>query len=322
VGLTRAKTNLYLSWAKNYGGQRLKKPSLFLQETKLVPVEKINQATGKVVFTKPRTNPKKVVYKDLPTSYSYSAIAQFLSCPLDYKYRYYLRLPMPGSASLSFGATIHKVLQEYWEAYRNLLNSPQQDLFRTDQTKVELPPFHLLEQLYEKNWIDDWYENKGQKEKFRQMGREILKTFYHSTSANPARPKHIESSFKLELGPAKYHFTGKIDRADAGSTGLDIIDYKTGRPPAGDKPGNIDQLRIYQWAAQDYLHEKVNSLCYWYLGSNEIRTIPLASSEEIDKLKSSLLGTIEDIRHAITYDLFSDLHRKSKQHDCNFADLL
>ncbi len=322
VALTRAKTNLYLSWAKDYGGQRLKKPSLFLQETKLVPVEKVNQATGKVVFTKPRTNPKKVVYKDLPTAYSYSAIAQFLNCPLDYKYRYYLRLPMPGSASLSFGSTIHKVLQEYWETYRNLLNSPQQDLFYTDPAKVELPPFHLLEQLYEKNWIDDWYESKGQKEKFRQMGGEILKTFYNATVTNPPRPKHIESPFKLELGPEKYHFTGKIDRADAGEEGLDIIDYKTGRPPSGDKPGNIDQLRIYQWAAQDYLHEKVNSLGYWYLGSNEVRTIPLASDEEIDKLKSSLLQTIEDIRHAITYDLFSDLHKKSKQHDCSFADLL
>ena len=89
------KAIYHLSWAKDYGGQRQKKPSLFLQETKLVPTEKVNTATGKVIFTKPRRSNRDVVYKDLPTSYSYSAIAQFLNCPLDYKYRYYLRLPMP-----------------------------------------------------------------------------------------------------------------------------------------------------------------------------------------------------------------------------------
>ena len=52
VAITRAKTNLYLTWAKDYGGTREKKPSLFLVECGLVPSEKINKATGKVVFTK------------------------------------------------------------------------------------------------------------------------------------------------------------------------------------------------------------------------------------------------------------------------------
>jgi hypothetical protein len=28
------------------------------------------------------------------------------------------------------------------------------------------------------------------------------------------------------------------------------------------------------------------------------------------------------IRHAIKYDLFADLHKKAKQHQCNFADTL
>jgi DNA helicase II / ATP-dependent DNA helicase PcrA len=51
VALTRAKTNLFLTWAKDYGGKNLKKPSLFLQETNLVPSEKVNKATGKVIFT-------------------------------------------------------------------------------------------------------------------------------------------------------------------------------------------------------------------------------------------------------------------------------
>ena len=330
VAVTRAKTNLYLSWARDYGGQRAKKPSLFLQETKLVPAEKASQATGKVDFSKPRSRKaKEVVYKDLPDSYSYSAISQFLNCPLDYKYRYYLRLPMPGTPQLSFGVTMHAVFQKYMETYRNLLDSPQQDLFGPGAGRApELPPFKLLEELYEKEWVDDWYQDKGQKESFRKLGRELLQNFYEKTAAQhaaqqlPPRPKYIETSFKMELGPEKYHFTGKIDRADATANGLAIIDYKTGSPPKGGKPGDIDQLRVYQWAAQDYLHEKVESLSYWYVGPNELRADPLASAEEIEKLKERLLKTIEDIREAITYDKFAELHKKSKQHQCNYADLL
>lgn len=322
VALTRAKSHLYLSWAKDYGGQRQKKPSQFLLETKLVPSDKINLATGKVVFNRPRSNSKKIIYKDLPTSFSYSAINQFLNCPLDYKYRYYLRLPLPGSPQLSFGLTIHAVFQKYLEHYRNLLNAPQQDLFQTTPANVELPPLKFLEELYEKNWLDDWYHSKSQKETYRQKGREILKRFYEATVADIPQPKFIETPFRMELGPNKYHFTGKIDRADSGAAGLRILDYKTGQPPKGDKAGDIDQLRIYQWAAQEYLRQPVESLTYWYVDPGELRSVPLASDEEINHLKDNLLQTVEEIREAITYDKFNSLHKKTKQHECNFAALL
>jgi RecB family exonuclease len=247
---------------------------------------------------------------------------QFLNCPLDYKYRYYLRLPMPGGAALSFGSTIHAVFEEYMEIYRNSLHSPQRDLFDKTAKKAELPPFELLEHLYEKNWIDDWYQSKAQKNEYKKKGREILKNFYDATILNPPVPKYIETPFKLEIGDEKHHFTGKIDRADnASGDSIDIMDYKTGKPPKG-KAGDLDQLRIYQWAAEEYLHEKVNSLCYWYVDSNESSNVPIATPQEIDKLKSDLLETIEKIRHTITYDLFAELHRKTKQHSCDFAEYL
>ena len=75
VGLTRAKSQLYFSWAKDYGGAKTKKPSLFLQETKLVPGEITSQATGKVFFS---TNPKKdVVFKILPDKFSFLLLKRF-----------------------------------------------------------------------------------------------------------------------------------------------------------------------------------------------------------------------------------------------------
>ncbi len=321
VAITRAKTNLFLSWGRDYGGSKLKKPSVFLQETNLVPSEKVNTATGKVVFTKPKGNPKKVAYKQLPTSFSYSAITQFLNCPLDYKYRYYLRLPMPGAPQLSFGVTMHATFQKFMEQYLAAAQSPQQDLF-SGEAKLALPTMDTLESLYSLCWVDEWYENPAQKELFRKKGRDFLKIFYDQTTKTKPQPKYIEKFFQMKLkdGKDEFSFVGKIDRADEGKAGLDIIDYKTGKVPS--KKGNIDQLRVYQWAAEEYFQEKVESLCYWYLDGNETISVPLGTPEEINKLKSSMLETIKEIRHAIKYDLFADLHKKTKQHQCNFADTL
>ncbi|HEX3095790.1 MAG TPA: UvrD-helicase domain-containing protein [Patescibacteria group bacterium] len=330
VALTRAKTHLYLTWGLDYGGAKYKKPSIFLTETNMVPSDNITKATGKVVFAPPKGKPRKVVYKILPENFSFSQISTFLQCPQEYKYRYYLRLPIPGNHHLSFGSTIHTVLQKYMEEYLRRTSAPQQDLF-TKEAVVELPPESLLLELYEKEWLDDWYETKEQKEKYRARGVQILHSFYERTSnlaksKDPAvklAPKLIEESFSLKLGASdQYTFNGKIDRADSGEKGLQIIDYKTSeKVPSKTAGGDVDQLRIYQWAADEYFHEPVENLQYWYLYPNETVAVPLAKPEQIQELKDKLLATIEEIRDAVKYDKFALLHKKSKRHNCNYEDL-
>lgn len=323
VALTRAKTQLYLSWSKDYGGSRAKKPSLFLTETGLVPAETSFRSTGKVVFSKPKGKSKKIVYRQLPDKFSFSQISTFEKCPLEYKYAYYLRLPMKGSHYLSFGSTIHTVLERYLEKYQLNLSLPQQDLF-SKETKVELPPEKLLYELYESEWIDDWYKSKEQKEQYKARGASILKTFYEKTIHNPPQPKLIEQPFTLKLGKnGEYLFNGKVDRADTTENGIIIIDYKTSeKAPTKHGAEDIDQLRIYQWAAQDFFHLPVSGLMYWYLVPNELIPIKLASGEEITKLKSKITASIEKIREAVKYDLFAELHKKSSKHDCKYLDLL
>ena len=324
VALTRAKTHLYLSWAKDYGGSRVKKPSLFLTESGLVPTETAHKATGKVVLTeKPNKPARQVVYKQLPDKFSFSQIACFLQCPLEYKYRYYLRLPLPGSHYFSFGSTIHAVLQHYLEAYQHSLSNLQPDLFEK-QTKSELPPEKLLLELFDREWIDDWYKNKTQKEQYKKRGKEILKTFYQYSKDNLPNPKLIEQPFTLKLGDKQqYLFNGKIDRADNSEDGLVLIDYKTSEKVPSKTAGNdVDQLRIYQLACRDFFEQPVSKLQYWYLVPNQIVDVPLAKEQDFEKLITKLTDTIEQIREAVQYDLFSESHKKASRHDCQYLDLL
>ncbi len=317
VAMTRAKQRLYFSWAKDYGGAKQKKPSVFLEEAGLIPGIKQSKATGAVVFNKPTENPKKQVYKVFPTSFSYSDINTFLKCPLEYKYKNYLKLPLPGAAPLSFGITIHCVLQQYLEEYKRKLTAPQLDLFGSPATP-KLPAFERLEELYGKLWVDEWYQDKSQKSFYQKKGTDLLKTFYDATKANPPYPLFLEKSFKLKLGTS--NFVGKIDRADRGPEGVVIIDYKTGQVPSAKKDLDVDQLRIYQWAAEESLGQKVHSLCYWYLETNEYKYMPLATKDELMSLQEKLQTTIAKIIDTIKYDKFAELHTKSSQHVCGFKD--
>jgi DNA helicase-2/ATP-dependent DNA helicase PcrA len=321
VALTRAKSQLYLSWAKDYGGSRAKKPSLFLTETELVPAEAAHKATGKVVFSKPKAKANKVVYKQLPEKFSFSQIATFEKCPLEYKYSYYLRLPMPGSHYMSFGSTIHAVFQRYLEKY---LQDIETESLEAQPKEVALPPQGLLAELYQTEWLDDWYKSKEQKEQYRARGEAILKSFYEATISNTPNPKLIEQPFTLKFGnKQQYLFNGKIDRADETDNGLIIIDYKTSeKAPTRPASSDTDQLRIYQLAAEEFFHLPVAGLQYWYVVPNEVVPVKLATPEELEKLKAKLTETIEKIRDAVKYDKFAELHKKSKQHTCSHLDLI
>jgi len=319
VGLTRAKSRLYFSWGKDYGGAKTKKPSLFLQETKLVPGEIASQATGKVFFS---ANPKKdVVFKILPDKFSFSAIKAFENCPLQYKYQYYLKIPSPGSAYFSFGQTIHKVCELYLKEFRSRQNLTQGDLFTKKNASPELAPFKILEQLYEKNWVDEWYDNKKQKEDYRKKGLQLLKNFYAYSESHPPKPKYLEQSFYLPLGA--YKFTGKIDRADELSGGgICILDYKTGEKiPGKNVKGDLDQLYVYQWAAEEFLGEKVGAMSYWYLQKNKFLEENVAKTADIEKLKARLLETIEKIVYTTKHDLFNQEHENAPQHKCAYQNL-
>jgi DNA helicase-2/ATP-dependent DNA helicase PcrA len=290
-------------------------------EAGLVPSDIAGQATGKVVFAKPVN--ETVVYSIPPAQFSYSQLNDFEACPLKYKYQHYLKLPVPGNCHLSFGQSMHKVFEEYLNLYKTSLEMAQQDLFGGAK-QPGLPEFKQLDELYEKHWVDDWYKDQYEKMSFKKRGRDMLMTFYERLKQQPVTPKHIEKFFKLKIG--SYNFVGKIDRIDSISGGISIIDYKTGKAKKnGNKKKDLDQLHIYQWAAEEFLKEKVLNLKYWYLledlPENQFKEEQIASPKDLADLKSRLQDAIERIAYVTKYNLFKEEHKKAKDHKCEFEHL-
>lgn len=321
VAVTRAKEHLYLTWADDYGGSLSKKPSRFLIESKLESPETKRKPSGEVIFQKKVELPLPPVHKlPIPENFSWTSISSFLKCPLEYKYRYLYQLPTPGNSYTSFGQTIHKAIQLFSQLVKQSNHKDQSDLFgkKPDGKKV-YPPLSVLYKLYDEHWIDDWYESRTDKERFRQRGYRLLENYYNYLVLKQIVPAETEKFFKMKLGD--YRYVGVIDCFYENPDGtINIIDYKTSQK-ARTKLEKVDkkQLLGYQWAAEEFLNRKVNCMSYWDLEdlSNVIEF--KGTPQEIEQIKTEFEENIHEIVNAIKLDNFKELDAK-KPHDCEFRD--
>ncbi len=281
VAMTRAKKGLFFTSARDYGGQRKKKLSRFLYE---LGFEKTKERRLSATNLNLKEFKRKASGKiSLPLHFSYTQIAAFKNCPLQYKFAHILKIPRFGSGTLSFGKTMHNVL------------------FRLMKECYFSEKLNLREiyKIYEQEWIDEWYESKEQKKEYYELGKKSLKNFIGELKeknpkimvidGNPC----LEKDFSLKLD--KYTIRGKIDRIDdLGELSAEIIDYKTGRMKEKLKQEEKDQLLIYLIAAEDILKVRPKKLSYYYLdASKKLEFMP--DQKEKNIFKNNLIKQLAQI---------------------------
>lgn len=238
VGMTRARDMLYLTAAKYYGeGKREKKLSPFIYEAigeqAIIPQVLYSQNSSAQLsfldFKKDGVDRETQSIKQHISYISYSQLSSFQSCPLQYKYRYVIKIPAPTSAALSFGDVVHKTLQAFYTKVKNLETPTRQDLLT----------------LYESLWVSIGYGNKQYEEKMKVHGVELLSAFYEKAYTPGLIPTALEEPFKIKITPT-VTLGGKIDRIDTLNDGtIEIIDYKTGTATKSRDVEKDPQLTIY-----------------------------------------------------------------------------
>ena len=308
VAMTRAKRGLFFTSADDYGGTRKKKLSRFLGE---INFKKPEAGAGGEVSLKPveKGAEGKKSY-NIPPYFSYSQFAAFDKCPLQYKFAHILRVPCIGTAVFSFGKTIHRTLRQFLENYLADQRKNQKELFRAapDEKDHKKNDFSEPEQLkrimavYEANWIDEWYENKKQKQAYCKLGKEILKDFLERFLKEQPKIKFLdgrpslELDFSLKIG--ENTIKGKIDRVDElPDGGIEVIDYKTGRGKEKLAKEDKEQLMIYQLAGEQIFKETPECLSYYYLENSEKKSFQ-SSEEERGRFKQEVLNKIEKIKNS------------------------
>lgn len=325
VAITRAKEKLFLTSGEDYGGARKKKVSRFLDELDLeakasaLGQKKLETKNLKLGNEKAKGQTTDFVYEP-PNKFSYSQINSYQRCPYQYKLAHVLKIPMKGSASFSFGNTIHNTLQKFYERVQELNSAKQDSLFGLPaeisvQSNIKVPSFEELIKLYEKSWIADWYKSKNQREKYFAKGKEILKIFYESQADNWTVPVALEGFFKIKVGD--YLINGRIDRIDKLEDGsLEIIDYKTGKSKDKLSTDDKQQLLIYQIAAESLPQYKnigeVGKLSFYYVNDN-LKTSFIGKDKDLEALQEKLIAVIDKIKKG-------DFNATPGKFVCQFCD--
>lgn len=309
VATTRAKEELYLTSARDYGGVRAKKPSRFISEMGLddkiaeTGLSKSNEFLRDLHILNSNTNmlpdgQKVDVVYPLPEKFSFSQLAAFVTCPLQYKFAFILKIPASSDkGSLIFGRTLHNTLYNFLLPTLNESNKYQDSLFIEDTVKQipEMTEKRLLE-LYEEFWQGEGFKNKEERDLYKKKGVEALKKFYASYQISP--PKEIlflEKKFSFRIGGDI--IKGAIDRVDRLPDGtLEVIDYKTGKNKEKLEFKDKRQLILYLVFLEEFLGEKVGKLSYYFLESGEKMSFK-ATPKEIEKLKSGVMEEIAAIKN-------------------------
>jgi DNA helicase II / ATP-dependent DNA helicase PcrA len=333
VAITRAKEGLFLTSAEDYGGVRKRKMSRFLHELDLE-----EQATAsekdvvgpfvdqKVSAEKDPVESKSIVYQ-IPKHFSFTQLAAFASCPLQYKFAHILKIPVFGKYQMSFGKTMHETLQEFFRVWIERQNTPQMNLLegmtpatasgQIEDTLAGVNPIPIkldeLLEIYESEWIDEWYPNDKVRQEYKENGLESLKQYYAQVKQEQPQPNQLETGFTLKIDDLV--LKGRIDRIDQIEGGIEIIDYKTGKAKDKLSSGDKKQLLIYQIAATECLGLVPKKLTYHYLDNNTSHSF-IGKPEELEKLKTELLKALDKIRES-KFNASPGFHCKF----CDFADI-
>ncbi|HNZ86483.1 MAG TPA: UvrD-helicase domain-containing protein [bacterium] len=319
VAMTRARKGLYFTRARDYGGVKAKKPSRFLQELNLVKIEEEFIRDNASIYDKfsKRDDVKKIDKEDLkkllPKQYSFSQIAAYDKCPRQYYYAHILKIPSMGKYVFSFGKSMHLALQKFFQLHNARISVSQTSIFdnnkEIEKNKIAVSLDEFIA-IYEENFIDDWYEDEINKKKYFELGKKLLKDIYKKYENNPPKVKYLEKGFNIKI--ADYSFKGNIDRVDEVSGGVELIDYKTGKPKSKLSFEEKQQLIIYQIAYESVFKEKVKNLKFHYLEDNSEVDF-LGTEKDKEKAQNKILEIIKKINSC-------DFKPNPSEHTCKYCD--
>ncbi len=256
VGMTRARSELYLTSVRDYGGSRERKVSQFVLEALDLPKAAARPFTARAIEEIHRNAPPAVSGGEPPAPLgpeeelriSHKQVDDYQTCPLKYKYVHILRVPILRHHTVAYGAIIHKAVEYY--------------LLR--RAAGNYTPLDQLLDAYERAWAGEEILDAGKdrataaegfltrehEEARKAAGRKALTHFWHEEEAAGVKPTHVEKEFGFTLGADRVR--GRYDRVDEDLLGAAIIDYKTSevtkQKDADRRAAESLQLKIYAYA--------------------------------------------------------------------------
>jgi DNA helicase-2/ATP-dependent DNA helicase PcrA len=292
VGMTRAREELHLSWARDYGNRQARRMSQYLLEAldlpPAMPVETLRPSVAERLArhqqsaARPAAPARPAALTDRQLTLSYGQISDYLDCPTRYRYAHVIRIPTPASHQMAYGRALHAAVQAF---HRRQL---------AGQTTS-------LEELYaelDANWESVGFLTQQHEQARRDAARDALERFWREQQLEPARPIAVEQDFSVVLGRDRVR--GRYDRVDRDPDGrISITDYKSSdvRDPAtaGRRSRESLQLSIYALAYESQHGRLPAELALHFLESGIVGR-STASPKRLAKAAEQVTTVSEGIR--------------------------
>jgi DNA helicase-2/ATP-dependent DNA helicase PcrA len=293
VGMTRAREELHLSWARDYGNRTARRMSQYLLEAldlaPATPAEVVRPSTVERLSRHERAAaPARSAPRAVPSlgdrqlTLSYGQISDYLDCPTKYRYAHVIRIPTPASHQMAYGRALHAAVQAF---HRRQLAG---QVMARDELLAEL----------EANWESVGFLTRQHEEARKAAAREALERFWEEQQREPARPVAVEQEFSVLLGRDRVR--GRYDRVDREDDGRVVItDYKSSdvRDPAtaGRRSRESLQLSIYALAYESQHGRLPDELALHFLESGIVgRSAP--SAKRLERAAEQVTAVSEGIR--------------------------
>ena len=171
VAMTRARDELLISHAADYGGARARRVSPFVLEALDLPVTAgtpgAGARTASPVDRLATFDPATIAAATLdgpitePLSLSFSQIDDYLTCPLKYKYSHVVRVPLAPHHAMVYGAALHKAVQT----------------FHTRHARGDVMTEAELDAVFEAAWTSEGFMSREHEEARLSAGRVALHRF-------------------------------------------------------------------------------------------------------------------------------------------------
>jgi len=208
---------------------------------------------------------------------SASAIETYEECPQKFKFSHYLKIPTGPQPALTFGNIMHQCVRHYFEL----------------RQKGEAR-FEDLEEFYLRSWKDAGFEDEYQEQAYQKAGLEQLREFVKKQANNLVLPLGAETHFALDLGDVTLE--GRIDQINPlAEHAVELVDYKTGRPPSQRDADQSLQLSVYALAAREQMNLTPARLTFYSL-TNNAPVSTVRTPKDLEEVRARVREVAEQIR--------------------------
>jgi DNA helicase-2/ATP-dependent DNA helicase PcrA len=216
VAMTRARDELILSHAADYGGARARRISPFVLEALDLVAADPDPAAG-VRPTPAEERIASFARADVPApairgpiteplSLSFYQVDDYLTCPRRYEYAHVLRVPLAPHHALVYGSAMHRVVQ----------------MFHNKHARGEVMSEAQLDEALDATWSNEGFVSREHEEARLAAGRVALHRFREEQLRPGAVvPAYVEREFSFMLDGDRIR--GRWDRVD-----IELIDADPG----------------------------------------------------------------------------------------------